>query len=73
MNNAIQNIIAASKAHPWLLVLIALAMVANWADLNWPGYHFSYLSKGMIGFAVMYAANATAVPIPPKPPTPPAP
>ena len=65
--NPIQIVLISAQKHPWLLGVLLLAMVAHWADLNWPSYHLSYLSRTLYTFATLYAAG-TAIPAQTPPP-----
>ena len=58
---ALQTIISASKQHPWLLVLVCVALVAHGCDLQWPAYHAlcSFLSRGFFGVALLYAGGSS--------------
>lgn len=76
--NPFATIIAASRKHPWLLVILLLALAAHGADLQWPALHifFSTIDRGFFAVALIFASGTSlANPNPPpnggtNPPTP---
>lgn len=62
--NPFQIVIQSSLKHPWLLALLIAAVLAHWADMNWPGWHLSYISKTLFSIATIYAAGSSLAPPP---------
>ena len=58
---ALQTILSSAKKHPWLLVLVVLALVLHACDLQWPAYHslLSTIASGLFGIAFLYAGGTS--------------
>ena len=54
------------RQHPWLLIIVILAMVSYAGAMQFPEYakSLNYLSKGLIGLAVVYSGGAMISPPP---------
>jgi len=61
---ALQVIVSSARNHPWLLVLVVLALFGHAADLQWPQYHkfFSTIAYGLFAIAFLYAGGSSLPP-----------
>jgi hypothetical protein len=65
MMEALKMIVDVARKHPWLIVILVLAVVAHGADLQWPQLHkfFSTVAYGFFVIAFLYASGTS---LPPK-------
>jgi hypothetical protein len=59
------------RQHPWLMIVVILGMLSYAGSMQWPAYSHSlgYLSKGLIGLAIVYSGGAMISPAPKQQPS----
>jgi len=59
------------RQHPWLIIVVILAMLAYAGAMQFPAYAASlnWLSKGLFGLAIVYSGGAMVSPPPNPSPT----
>jgi hypothetical protein len=59
------------RQHPWLLIVVILALACYAGSKQWPAYAVSleYMSKGLMGLAILYSGGAMISPAPQQQPS----